>query len=555
MRSRTSLDCSSAGHANRPTAWWRECVFYENHMASFRDGNGDGIGDIAGLTASLDYLHDLGVGAVWLSPCFRSPMLDQGFDISDYDSIEPLFGTQEEFEELLTQAHSRNIRIIADYVPNHTSEQHPWFGESRSSLTNAKRDWYVWRDPGPHGSEPNNWTSEAGGSVWQWDAATGQYYLHSHLPEQPDLNWRNPEVQDAMLDVLRHWLELGVDGFRIDVAHMLMKDPLFRDNPIRPVAMDNIYDAQHPDFAGQEHIYDRMHPDVHPVLRRIRNTIDEYDGKVLIGEIEAMDWPQWATYFGTELDEIHLPFAFRLIETPWESAALASELEALYAAVPEGGWPILALGNHDRPRLADRIPTAQLRTAAVLLMTLRGSPIVFYGDELGLENQEVPRTRQRDYFGLTDRGVSRDPIRTPMPWDDGVNAGFSTAAPEHLWLPISRKAAEINVSVQTADPASLLNLYRALTDLRGASPALRNGELRLEPTIVAPSTGCLAYSRRAGNDHKLIILNLTDESRTVTTAFPADVVLSTHRRSDDGVRANEISVHGDEAVILDIGAP
>ncbi|MEE6165598.1 MULTISPECIES: alpha-amylase family glycosyl hydrolase [unclassified Mycolicibacterium] len=532
------------------TAWWRDAVFYENHMASFRDANGDGIGDIAGLTASLDYLHDLGIGAVWLSPCFKSPMLDQGFDISDYTSIEPLFGTLEEFGELLAQAHSRGIRIIADYVPNHTSDQHPWFVESRASRTSAKRDWYVWKDPRPDGSAPTNWTSEAGGSVWQFDAATGQYYLHSHLPQQPDLNWRNPEVVEAMLEVLRYWLDFGVDGFRIDVAHMLMKDPLFRDNPVRRVALDNMYDAQHPDFASQEHIYDRMHPDVHTVLQRIRATIDDYDDKVLIGEIEAMDWPQWATYFGTDLDEIHLPFAFRLIETPWGAEALATELEALYAAVPAGGWPILALGNHDRPRLADRIGPAQLRSAATLLMTLRGTPIVFYGDELGLHNQDVPPERQRDYFGLTDRGVSRDPIRTPMPWNNGFNAGFSTAPSRQLWLPISLRAAEVNVSVQRSDPASLLNLYRALTRLRAGSPALRHGAFRLAPEVAAAASGCLAFRRLTGDDHKLVILNLTDQSRTVTTPAPAEVVFSTHSHNDIGSRRGEFALSGGEGVIL-----
>jgi alpha-glucosidase len=521
-------------------------------MASFRDGNGDGIGDIPGLTASLDYLQDLGVGAVWLSPCFKSPMLDQGFDISDYHQIEPLFGNLEEFKELVAQAHSRKIRIIADYVPNHTSDQHPWFVESRSSRTNDKRDWYVWKDAGPGGSTPNNWTSEAGGSVWQWDDATEQYYLHSHLPEQPDLNWRNPDVQAALLDVLRHWLDRGVDGFRIDVAHMLMKDPQFRDNPVRPVAVDNVYDAQHPDFAGQEHLYDRMHPDVHTVLQRIRSTIDEYDDKVLIGEIEAMDWPQWATYFGAELDEIHLPFAFRLIETPWESNALATELEALYAAVPDGGWPILALGNHDRPRLADRVGPAQVRNAAVMLMTLRGTPIVFYGDEIGMQNQDVARERQRDYFGLTDRGVSRDPIRTPMPWDHSTNAGFSAAAEDKLWLPINVDAERINVEAQLGQPDSLLNLYRALTRLRAASPALRRGDFRLERTLLTDNPGCLVYRRYTDDEHKLIVLNLTAHPHKVTLPTACSIVISTHLRHDVDSWSNTFDIRGAEGVILEV---
>jgi glycosidase len=296
--------------ARRPARprWWQRMVLYESHLPSLRDGNGDGIGDLEGVIRSLDHLVHLGADAIWVGPFFRSPLLDQGFDITDHCDVEPLFGDLATVDRLIAEAHRRGVRVIVDYVPNHTSDRHPWFVASRSSRDDPKRDWYVWTDA------PNNWTSEAGGSVWEYDAGSGQYYLHSHLKEQPDLNWRNPEVRAAMLDVLRFWLDRGVDGFRIDVAHMLMKDPELRDNPPNPGGAANPYDIQHPDFASQLHVHDRMHPDLHAVLREIRALLDSYDGdRVAIGEIEAMDWERWAAYFGDDLDELQLPFAFRLI--------------------------------------------------------------------------------------------------------------------------------------------------------------------------------------------------------------------------------------------------
>ncbi|SNR24299.1 alpha-amylase family glycosyl hydrolase [Actinomadura mexicana] len=530
--------------------WWRTAVFYENHMASLRDGDGDGTGDIRGLIEALDYLAGtLGVSAVWLSPCFRSPLLDQGFDISDFCDIEPVFGTMADFDRLVAEAHRRGVRLLADYVPNHTSDQHPWFVASRSSRDDPKRDWYVWRDPGPDGSPPNNWVSEAGGSTWEFDPRTGQYYLHSHLKEQPDLNWRNAEVVEAMLDVLRFWLDRGVDGFRIDVAHMLMKDPELRDNPVQPAAERNVYDVQHDDFGSQKHIHDRLHPDVHGVLRAIRAVVDEYPDRVLVGEIEAMGWSDWASFFGADQDEIHMPFAFRLIETPWRAADLARELDDLDAATPDDAWPILALGNHDRPRLATRLGRDQARVAAMLLLTLRGTPIIFYGDELGMPDQDVPRERQRDTFGLTPGGRSRDPIRTPMPWDDGPNAGFSTAPARDLWLPVSAEAATLNVAAQLADPGSLLCLYRSLIALRRDSAALREGSYRGLPG--APE-GCLTYERRAGSDHKIVMLNLTGRPLRVPLPGAATVVLSTADRGRTGARlTGALELAADEGVVLD----
>jgi len=349
-----ALLTASSDRAER--RWWRGPVIYENHLPSFCDGNGDGIGDLDGLVASLDYLAGtLGVSALWVGPFFRSPLLDQGFDIVDHCDVEPVFGSLDTVDRLLAEAHARGVRIIVDYVPNHTSDQHPWFLESRSSREGPKRDWYVWADT------PNNWTSEAGGSVWQWDEPTGQFYLHSHLKQQPDLNWRNPDVRRAMLDVLRFWLDRGVDGFRIDVAHMLMKDPDLRDNPPNPGGESNPYDLQHPNFASQLHVHDRMHSDLHGVLREIRKVLDEYPGdRVAIGEVEAMDWERWAEFYGPALDQLHLPFAFKLIETPWEAGALAEVAAGLDAALPDGLDLLeIVVGDPERGSLADRLDASE----------------------------------------------------------------------------------------------------------------------------------------------------------------------------------------------------
>ncbi|HZO68535.1 MAG TPA: alpha-amylase family glycosyl hydrolase [Kribbellaceae bacterium] len=531
------------------TLWWQGAVIYENHLPTFRDGDGDGVGDLRGLVDSLDYLAEvLRVDAIWVGPFYRSPLLDQGFDISDHYDVEPVFGSLATVDKLLAEAHARGLKVIADYVPNHTSDQHPWFVESRSSRDDPRRDWYVWADPHPDGSAPNNWISESGGPAWELDAATGQYYLHSHLLEQPDLNWRNPQVRSAMLDVLRFWLDRGVDGVRIDVAHMLMKDPLLRDNPTNPSGEPNPWDIQHPDFTSQLHVHDRLHPDVHEVLREIRGVLDSYDDRVAIAEIEALSWEPWAEFFGAELDGIHLPFAFRLIETAWQADALAAELRELQSALPPAAWPCLALGNHDRPRLATRLGRRQARVAAMLQLTLRGAVSLFYGDELGLLDQPVPVERQRDYFGLFSGGVSRDPSRTPMAWDDGPNGGFSTAPEDRLWLPVSTEVATVNVRTQLADPGSMLNLYRSLLALRNDSPALRAGALEID----SADDGVLVYRRRSGRDHKLVALNLTSSPHEIAIPAAGTVVLSTRSDQAEGPLDGVLRLGPDEGVVVDV---
>lgn len=512
-------------HDRNDLPWWRSAVVYENHLPSFRDGNGDGTGDLEGLILSLDYLKEtLGIDAIWVGPCWRSPMLDQGFDVSDFTDIEPIFGDLSTFDRLVEQAHARGLRILVDYIPNHTSDQHPWFIESRSDRSNPKRDWYLWADPGANGGPPNNWTAEIGGSTWEFDEVTGQYYLHTHLREQPDLNWRNPAVRRAMLDVLRFYLERGADGVRIDVAHILMKDPDLQDNPPAPPGHMNEFELQHPDFFGQLHVHDRRHPDVHNVLAEIRSVLDEYDA-VAIAEIEAMEWDSWAEYYGDGLMGMHLPFAFKLIETPWNAEALRSVIRSLEAALPAGGWPVLALDNHDRSRLATRIGRDNARLAAMLLLTWRGTPVLFYGNELGLIDQDVPRDRQRDTFGLIfEDGVSHDPARTPMPWNDGVNGGFSTAAEDDLWLPVCREFKTINVEAQLRRSDSMLNLYRRLLRVRKESPALHGGSYAEHP---AGDDTCLAFVRQAGDERMVVLLNLGDDARDIVLAYPGEIVVST----------------------------
>lgn len=537
--------------ADSARSWWRGAVIYECHLPSLRDGDGDGVGDLEGLIASLDYLAvTLGVDAVWTGPFFTSPLLDQGFDVSDYTDVEPTFGTLETFDRLVAGAHARGIKIIVDYIPNHTSDQHPWFVESRSSRDSPTRSWYVWRDPSPEGGFPNNWTSEAGGSVWEWDELTAQYYLHSHLTEQPDLNWREPEVREALFDVLRFWLARGADGVRLDVAHMLMKDPDFRDNPEVPAGNDNPFDLQHPDFGTQLHLYDRRHPDTHETLARIRAVVDEFPDAVTIAEIEAMPWEEWARYYGADLRGVHLPFPFRLLETPWRADLLRLELEGLYASLPEGGWPIVALGNHDRIRIATRLGSPQARVAAVMLLTLAATPCLLYGDELGMTDQSVPVERQRDYFARASGGVSRDPTRTPMPWNDSINAGFSTAAGSELWLPIAHDASQINVEAQLADPTSFLDLYRKLIGLRASSDALRVGDITFFPATA--SRAVLAYSRRHRDDRKIVALNLTDSAESLELPSAGTVLLSSGTRAVGRGVPRALRIAPNEALVVDV---
>ncbi len=528
--------------------WWQRGVIYQIYPRSFMDSNGDGIGDLPGITSKLDYLQWLGVDAIWISPIYPSPMADFGYDVADYTDIEPTFGTLADLDYLLAQAHARNLKLILDFVPNHTSCEHPWFLESRSSRDNPKRDWYLWADPKPDDSPPNNWLSVFGGSAWEWDGATGQYYLHSFLKEQPDLNWRNPEVRKAMLDVLRFWLDRDVDGFRIDVIHFLIKDSQLRDNP--PARTVDPFHS--PEYAAFEHIYDKNRPEVHDIIRQFRRLLDEYEERMAVGEVYLENIQDWASYYGKQLDELHLPFNFRLIRTPWNAAAVRRSVDELEAVLPPGAWPNYVLGNHDQHRLASRIGTAQARVAAMLLLTLRGTPTLYYGDEIGMADVEIPPGREQDPWGkqVPGLGLGRDPERTPMQWDTSPNAGFSKG-PAEPWLPVAPDYEAVNVKVQRADPTSMLSLYRRLIWTRKELPALHSGRYRAVDNVPGD---CFVYLREHAEQRMLVALNFSaDEQRlSLPDLGSGRLVISTHLDREGTIDLAALHLRGHEGVIVEL---
>jgi alpha-glucosidase len=524
--------------------WWQRGTVYQVYPRSFMDSNGDGVGDLRGLISRLDHLRALGVDSVWISPIYPSPMKDFGYDVSDYTGVHPIFGSLEDFDELLDAAHARHLKVILDFVPNHSSDQHPWFRESRSSRDNPKRDWYIWHDPAPGGGPPNNWLSCFGGSAWQFDEHTGQYYYHAFLREQPDLNWRNPDVVEAMLGVMRFWLERGVDGFRVDVLWHLLKDPLFRDNPPNPEWREGMdpYQSLIP-------LYTTDQPEVHGIINRMRNLFDEYTDRVLIGEI-YLPVERLVRYYGADLKGAHLPFNFQLINAKWEARRIAKLICEYEAALPDGGWPNWVLGNHDQHRIASRVGPAQARVAAMLLLTLRGTPTLYYGDEIGMHDVAIPPGKVQDPFekNVPGKGLGRDPERTPMQWSAAKNAGFTPGEP---WLPIAEDYAKVNVEAERDDPDSILTLYSRLIGLRRGETALEVG--RFEP--VEADGDVLAYIRRArkGETDFLVALNLG--SRPHVLRRPADspagtIALSTHLDRAGEELTGDVPLRPDEGVIV-----
>lgn len=525
-------------------AWWQPGLIYQIYPRSFQDSDGDGIGDLEGIRRRLDYLEWLGVDAIWISPIYPSPMADFGYDIADYRGIHPIFGTLEGFDRLLGEAHRRGLKVILDFVPNHSSDQHPWFVESRTSRNSLRRDWYIWRDPAPDGGPPNNWLANFGGSAWTFDEATGQYYYHAFLPQQPDLNWRNPDVRQAMFDTLRFWLDRGVDGFRVDVLWHLMKDPDFTDNPANPA-----WHPEQPSIDRLLQVNSCDHPDIHETVAQMRAVIDAYEDRVLIGEI-YLPLERLVAYYGRDLRGAHLPFNFQLIFAAWSAPQIATIIADYEAAVPEGAWPNWVLSNHDQKRIATRIGAAQARVAAMLLLSLRGTPTLYYGDELGLENVSVPPDRIQDPWEMNEPGLGfgRDPARTPMPWTGSRGAGFTTGEP---WLPLNPDWNERNVEALRAIPGSILNLYRSLIRLRRDRPALHSGEYG----GVHVQGDCLAFVRRCEGEQLLIALNLGHEPEEVLLPHGASTgrtLLSTYLDRREEPAAGIVKLRPDEGVILDL---
>ena len=512
-----------------PAPWWRGGTIYQIYPRSFQDSDGDGIGDLKGLERRLDHVVSLGVDAIWLSPIFPSPMADFGYDISDYCGIEPLFGDMAAFDALLAAIHAHGLKLLLDFVPNHSSTAHPWFAASRSSRDDPKRDWYIWRDPAPDGGPPNNWISDMGGPAWEYDAATGQYYLHTFLREQADLNWRNPAVRDAMLDVMRFWFDRGVDGFRIDVLWHIIKAEGLPDNPVNP---DWRPGRTERDRLIQRHSTDQ--PEAHAIAAEMRALADGYGERLLVGEIFLPN-DRHARWYGTpERPEVHLPFNFQLIENDWTADGLRAVIAAYEASLPAHGWPNWVIGSHDAPRIAARIGEAQARVAAMLLLTLRGTPTLYQGDELGIGRVAIPPDRIRDPQDLRQPGIGigRDRSRTPMAWDSSPFAGFSTVEP---WLPLHDDWRTRNVAAQADDPESMLSLYRRLLALRRTTPALSLGDLRL---IDAPQ-GVFGYDRCFKDERVRVLLNLT--GKAVALPWEGRVLASTRIDAPDpaGLRADD----------------
>jgi alpha-glucosidase len=519
--------------------WWKYCAIYQIYPRSFQDSNGDGVGDLPGLLARIDHLSWLGVGAVWLSPVYRSPMLDFGYDVSDFTDIDPLFGTLADLDRLTGALHRHGIRLILDVVPNHTSDRHPWFLESRGSRNNPKRQWYVWGDPAPDEGPPNNWLSRFGGSAWEWDEGTGQYYYHAFLREQPDLNWHNPEVRRAFAEVLRFWLRRGIDGFRVDASAVLAEDALLRDDPPNPE-----FDGDTPPPERFKRVFTDARPETMGYLEEMRAVVDAFPDRVLLGEVQG-GIARIGGFYGGERPRFHLPLNFLLLDTTWDAASLAAGIDQYLNALPEGAWPDWILGSHDKPRIASTIGIAQARVAAMLLFTLPGTPIFCAGDEIGQPNAEIPPERVRDPFEIhvPGHGLNRDPERAPMRWHAGDKAGFTTGEP---WLPLGDHIAERNVATQRRDERSMLSLYRRLIALRRREPALLAG-------CYAPRRGpadVLLFERRSTGDRLLVALNIGSEDQLVQIGGEAVVRLSTHLDRAEERVVSALRLRPAEGVVL-----
>ncbi|AXH34602.1 DUF3459 domain-containing protein [Humibacter sp. BT305] len=487
--------------------WWRYGVLYQVYVPSFQDGDGDGFGDLWGVEERLDYIAELGVTAIWLSPVYASPLEDFGYDVSGYTEIGSVFGDLDVFDRVIEGAHRRGLRVLMDYVQQHTSSQHPWFLDALTSRTAEHREWYLWEDPAADGGPPNNWASAFAGPAWTLHEPTGQYYDHAHLPEQPSLNWRNPAVKQAMFDVLRFWLDRGVDGFRVDAVWRLIKDAQLRDNPT-PTDDDptEIAGAAAHSTVRQVQKYTADQPELPGLLSEMRSVVSEYPDRLLMGELHLK--LERVAALGS-LPGLDIPMNFALIDTPWNGDDVAQLITRYEAALTARSWRNWVLSNHDRSRLATRVGLESTRAALALLLTLRGTPTLYYGDELGLPDSPVPADRERDCAALraAGQGLGRDPQRMPMPWTTAPHTGF-TADDVEPWLPIPDWAGAYSVSAQDDDPHSVLRGVKELLALRQAHSALRRGTSRIHHH--GPDE--LVLLRELDDDAIAVVINFSDGS-------------------------------------------
>lgn len=487
-------------------SWYTSAVVYQIYPRSFQDSNNDGIGDIQGIIKKLDYLQQLGVDAIWISPIYPSPMVDFGYDVVDHCNIDPIFGSMEDFEILLSECHKKNIKLLMDFIPNHTSDKHPWFLESKSSRDNIKRDWYIWRDPKENGQAPNNWLSVFGGSAWTLDRDTNQYYLHSFFPEQPDLNWRNPEVVRAMTEVLEFWLKKGVDGFRVDSVMFLMKDKYFRDEEFNLGYIKGIDDP----YYAIEHDYSRNPIESLPVINLFSEVLKKHPDSFMITETSShLDVKELIHLHKSIKNNNWAPFNFSFINMPWGKNNFKEFLDVYLQSLYENNIPNFVFGNHDKPRLATRIGRENLKCAALLLFTLPGVLFVYYGEEIGMENTEIPKDKVHDPFEKRVKGLGRDPERTPMQWDMSINGGFSKVSP---WLPVNDNYVNLNVEVERNSKSSLFNLYKNLISLRQNSEILKTGKYI---PFDCQNEFVLGFIRKKDQNEWLVLINFSSQEQGV----------------------------------------
>jgi alpha-glucosidase len=523
-------------------SWWRSAVIYEIAVISFQDSNGDGRGDLPGLLRRIEYLKWLGVDAVWLTPIYKSPNEDFGYDIADFCAVDPRFGTMDDFDKVVEALHGAGIRLILDLVPNHTSDQHAWFAESRASRTNPKADWYIWAEAGPNGGPPNNWLSRFGGSGWEWCEARRQFYYHSFLPSQPDLNWRNPEVREAIAGTMRFWLDRGVDGFRVDASAVLIKDDLLRDNP-----PDAEADDRTPPLQASLPVFTDDRPEAMECIEFLREVVDGYGGRILCGEVQGKI-DRIGHFYGNSKPRLHLPLNFALLDSEWNAISLQATLDAYFNAIPKGGWPDFVIGGHDKHRVASKVGQAQARILAMLLMTIRGTPFLFAGDEIGQEQVPIPAERVQDPFEKLAKGfdLGRDPERAPLRWDDTEGGGFTDGDP---WLPLTRDRAR-NIMAQKRDRRSLLNLYHELLALRRREPCLLQGEYQPRRA----QNDVLSFVRKLDGAEILVGLNISGEPRLWEWCGQGVRLLSTALDCAPGKVEGPIHLKPNEGVVVKIAA-